>query len=157
MSLYSTMIARKMGWTSRPLTFKVMLSGLFHDVGKKEIDPEILKKRRYELTREERSLYESHTVRGKGILSSLKEVPGDVIHVAHEHHEDCTGKGFPQGLGKHRIHPMARVVSVANEFCQHSLRSPHSAGCSAAEAVARLKDMEKHLDEGALSALQQLC
>ncbi len=156
-SVYSTMIARKMGWTSRTTMFKIGLCGLLHDVGKKEIDPVILEKRRFGLSREERSLYESHPVRGQGILTSLKELPDDVAQVALEHHEDCLGKGFPQRLSKHRIHPLARVVGLANQFCDFAIRSPHSTGASAHEALQHLETMENHFDPPALQALQQLC
>ena len=80
-----------------------------------------------------------------------------MAQVALEHHEDCTGKGFPQRLNKHRIHPLAKVVGVANQFCNFALKSPQSQGASASEALEQLQSMEHQLDSAALQALEQLC
>jgi HD-GYP domain-containing protein (c-di-GMP phosphodiesterase class II) len=41
-------------------------------------------------------------------------------------------------MKRERIHPMARVVSVANEFCNLVIKNPNSAGMKPEEAVQRL-------------------
>jgi len=117
-SLYSVMIARELGWDSPQVLFKIGTAGLLHDIGKKDLSREILDKDRSDLTREERQVYETHTSRGSQELSRLTSVPAEIAQVVLEHHENCLGHGFPQGLKRDKIHPMARHVAVANEFCE---------------------------------------
>lgn len=118
-SILSVLIAKKMGIQSPQFLFKIALSGLFHDIGKKEIPLEILKKSRSLFSPQERALVESHTTRGRDILESNRSMPSEVILVAYEHHEDNLGQGFPQGLIKERIHPFSRIVSLANAVIEY--------------------------------------
>lgn len=140
-SLYSVMIARELKWTSWPTIYKVSMGALFHDIGKKEIDRKILDKPRRELNADEMKIYESHATRGLEILASLPSVPSDVLQIVGQHHENCLGLGYPLALTKNRIHPMARLVSVANAFCEQALKNPNSAGMSPAEAINRMITM----------------
>src|SRR5262249_31671583 len=59
-SVYATIVARKMNWHTTPTLFKVSLSGLMHDIGLKEIPRAILDKSRTALSSEERGIYETH-------------------------------------------------------------------------------------------------
>lgn len=139
-STFSVLIAKQLGWQSPQTLFKLAFAGLFHDIGKKEISPEILSKPRSTLSRQERALFESHTTRGMEILQSLKTAPSEVIQVAYEHHEDVIGQGFPQGLTKAKLHPFSLVVSVANIFCEYAIRGPHNTSPrSAAEAIQAMQ------------------
>jgi putative nucleotidyltransferase with HDIG domain len=156
-SLYSAMIAKKLGWKSQVNTFKLTMAGLFHDIGKKEINTYILEKHRPLLTKEEHDMYESHPERGRLILESIKEIPEDVIKVAYEHHEDCIGRGYPRQIKKHYIHPFAKIVSVADQFCNYALKSPHSRGCNAQEALIKIGILSEQLDLDALNALENIC
>lgn len=121
-SIFSVMIARKIGWASTPVLFKLTLGGLFHDIGKKEIEKEILEKPRPLLSLKERSIIESHPLRGKEILEALGSMPSEVALIAYEHHEDNLGLGFPRGLKRREIHPLTKVVQVANLFCAQTIK-----------------------------------
>src|SRR5690606_16020446 len=48
-SVYSILIARKLGWTSSQTFFKLGMAALLHDVGLKEVHPQILTKPRVSL------------------------------------------------------------------------------------------------------------
>lgn len=153
-SMYSAMIAKELKWTSHANIVRVAMGGLLHDIGKKEIDPSILKKPRKNMTSEEIKLYESHPIRGLEILGSVSSIPSDVIQVAMQHHESCLGLGFPMGLSKNNIHPMARIVSVANEFCSLTLKGPNSLNLPIKETLNRMFALySRTLDTNALSAL----
>ncbi|MBI2606147.1 MAG: response regulator [Deltaproteobacteria bacterium] len=138
-SLYSAMIAREMHWVSPANMFKVSVGGLLHDIGKKEIDREILLKARMDLTPEEVKLLESHPVRGFQILSENPSISGDILSIVQQHHETCDGLGYPSGLKKSHIHPLARLVAVANEFCGLAVKGPHSSeGMDPHDAIRRM-------------------
>ena len=134
-SVFSVMIAKQLGWQSPQTLFKLAFSGLFHDIGKKEIPTDLLEKPRSMLTQQERSLLETHTTRGMEILQSLKTASTEVIRVAYEHHEDILGQGFPQGLSKIKIHPFSLIVSVANIFCEYTIRGPQNPAPRTAQAA----------------------
>jgi putative nucleotidyltransferase with HDIG domain len=158
-SLYSSMIAKEIGWTSTPTLFKITMGGLLHDIGKKEIDPAILQKRRQDLSKDERSTYETHPIRGKEILSSIKSIPEDVAQIALHHHENVAGRGFPFRIQKSKIHPLAKVISMANEFCDRVLKGSNqdSEVLDAHEALNRLYTSDsQQLDLALLRALMNI-
>ncbi|MEW6055485.1 MAG: HD domain-containing phosphohydrolase [Bdellovibrionota bacterium] len=141
-STYSVMIAKKVGWHSTANIYKIAMGGLLHDIGKKEIPREILDKQRKDMTAEEVQLYETHPQRGMDLLGAIPSVPSDVLQIALQHHENCLGLGFPMRLTKQHIHPMARLVSVANEFCTMVLKGPSSLNLSPPDAIQRMNTMQ---------------
>lgn len=120
-SMYSVMIAKEMGIESNVALFKLSMAGLFHDIGKKEIDPQLLEKPRHLLTNEERKTIESHVIRGQEILASLKYFHSEVIQMVLEHHEDLQGSGYPFGKRKLELHPLSKILQVANVFIGETL------------------------------------
>jgi putative nucleotidyltransferase with HDIG domain len=152
-SLYSSMIARGLEWNSQQTLFKLSMGALLHDIGKKEIDRAILEKSRKDLTTEELALYESHCSRGVEILSQSQGIPEDVLHVVAQHHENCIGTGFPAHISRTKIHPLAKVVSVANEFCKFAIKGPNSPGLPADKAIRQMTIFVEKFDRKALVAL----
>jgi len=142
-SAYSVMIARKVRWHSPANIYKVAMGGLLHDIGKKEIPRATLDKQRKDMSAEEVQLYETHPQRGMDILSRIPAVPSDILQIIIQHHENCFGQGFPMRLTKQHIHPMARLVAVANEFCTMVLKGPSSLGLSPVDAIQRMHVMQK--------------
>jgi response regulator RpfG family c-di-GMP phosphodiesterase len=121
-SLYSIMIARKMGMNSSENYFKLSMAGLFHEVGMKEIEQDIIEKPRPLLSQVERKLIESHPIRGQEILRAIGNIPEDVIQIVLEHHEDQKALGFPRGLKKIEQHPLSAIVQLAALFSEVFLR-----------------------------------
>lgn len=156
-SIYSVMIAKLAGWSSPKTVFTISIAALFHDIGKKEISMEILKKNRLELTQEEREIFETHPARGGEILSQVKGIPESVPIVAQQHHADVNGYGFPRGLQRSKIHPFAKLVNVANVFCDLALKSPSHEGMSGEEALKVMTQTKKEaLDPQFVYLLQQI-
>ena len=136
-SLYSVLIAKQCKWSSDTSIFKISMCGLLHDIGKKEIDRSVLDRPRNLLSADEIKIYETHPLRGARILQSMQFMPDDIIEVALQHHENCEGTGFPSGLKKNKIHPIARLVAVADEFCNLAIKNPNSPGINPLEAVEK--------------------
>lgn len=137
-STYGVMIAKAVRWHSPANIYKVAMGGLLHDLGMKEIDREVLKKARVDMTPEDITLYQSHPHRGAEILKTVSSVPSDVLQIVLQHHEDCMGLGFPSRLTKNRIHPMARLIAVADEFCSLVLRNANNQKLAPREAIQRM-------------------
>ncbi|MGE4130285.1 MAG: response regulator [Bdellovibrionales bacterium] len=157
-ALYASLIAKEVGWTATPTLFKITMGGLLHDIGKKEIERSILEKPRQQLTLQERTMYETHPIRGKELLTLIKSVPEDVAQISMHHHENITGRGFPYRLLKSKIHPLAKLISVVDEFCLLVLKSPGMPEpISAQDALGRIYSLKREeLDMSFLRALMQL-
>jgi len=155
--LYSILIGKALAWNSPRTILRLAMCGMMHDVGKKEIAKEILEKSRIALTAEEVHLLETHPKRGMEILSRLAGLPEEVSLVAMQHHEDCQGLGYPLHLTKQRIMPLARLVALANEFCNHAFPSPGYAGTNAQEAIQRIQSGDTGRYDGEfLNALRSI-
>ncbi len=115
-SLYSIMIGKKLGIESSVTLSKLGEAGLYHDVGQKEIDRSLLEKPRYLQTSEERRILEGHVIRGREILLTLKGISEDVVRMVTEHHEDLRGTGYPFRKKKNELHPLSKILQVANLF-----------------------------------------
>ncbi|RYZ64019.1 MAG: HD domain-containing protein [Proteobacteria bacterium] len=156
-SLYSVMIAEALKWNVAQNRFKVAIGGLLHDIGMKEIDPSLNLKPRYSWTRDEVVHYESHTLRGVKILEGVDCIPNDVRDIVRQHHENCLGKGFPMSLKKIQIHPMAKLVTVADEFCYRVLKGPQSKNMSPEEAIQDMQwSCSQQLDKACFEALAKI-
>lgn len=90
----------------RPVLMDLALGALFHDLGKTvmpasdglSVDPGRL-----------------HPIYGQQLL--LRNKAGTIIsRIAAEHHERYDGQGYPSGLAGKEIHPLSRLVAIANYF-----------------------------------------
>lgn len=69
---------------------------------------------------------------------------------------DCLGRGFPSGLKKLTIHPMAKLIAVADEFCERVLQNPNSSEMKPMEALEDMTHSADRLDPKCFQALMQL-
>ncbi len=111
--------AEKNGFGEREkmLTRDVLrMAAMLHDVGKTGISDAILKKPE-PLNEEERRIMEGHCSIGADILRNCEsEFDEMAMEIAHCHHENWDGTGYPRGLSGNRIPFMARITAVADVF-----------------------------------------
>lgn len=156
-SLYSLMIARALKWNSSAANFKVALGALLHDIGKKDMDPALLRKARADLTAAELHLLDTHPARGREVLSAVEGVPEDILQIVSQHHENRLGTGYPERLPLNRLNPLGRLVAVANEFCNLVIEGGTGPLLSPAEAFRRLSVLKKDtLDPDFVAALGRI-
>lgn len=122
-SFLSVLIGQAMGWEKKITLEKLALGGLLHDIGLKTIPPELLKKPMSQMTFTESQIYETHAFKGMQMLNSLGVVPDDIVSIVYEHHENYMGQGYPQRLRDLKMHPLAKVVSVADYFCYLTIKN----------------------------------
>lgn len=134
-AIYSFMIAQKMGYQSNRAHFILSMAGMFHDIGKKEIDLEILEKHRTLLSADEKKMLDSHVSKGQEIMLSIKGIPEEVGQLVFEHHEDAIGLGYPMGKTKIHQHALSPIIQLANQFVNLALKNPHHPGMNAQEAI----------------------
>ncbi|MGE0764047.1 MAG: HD-GYP domain-containing protein [Bdellovibrionales bacterium] len=121
----SVMIGGAMGFEKKITLEKLSLGGLLHDIGKKSLPPELLKKPLATMTPEESSLMETHPYRGMQMVLSLGIVPDDIVSIIYEHHENSLGQGYPQRIRDVKIHPLAKIVGLADQFVTLTIANPN--------------------------------
>lgn len=156
-SAISCLIAKKMGWTSQQTLLKLSLGGIFHDIGKKEISPALLNKSRREMTAEDIAMYESHPQRGKDLLGTFPGFPTDVAQIAYQHHENNVSTGYPLRLSGQRIHPLAKLIHLTDDFfhgCQKYKQESDKPWMPALGEIWEMKGSE--VDPQHLKALMEI-
>lgn len=154
-SIYSVLIAKELGWNAPSTYFKLALGGLFHDIGKKELEEDLIRKPVSVLSHMEKQRLESHVVRGVEILSGISGVPGEILQIVHHHHETRSGNGYPKGKKGDEIFPLAKVISVADDFCNLIINGNNS-GYTPKEALSKMIWIENQYDREIFLGLLKL-
>ncbi|WP_159887462.1 HD-GYP domain-containing protein [Paenibacillus puerhi] len=89
-------------------------AGYLHDIGKSVADPKILTKPG-RLSKEEFDHIKKHTVHGYDLLKK-SGLPESICLAALQHHERMDGSGYPLGLKDKDIHPLAKIIAVADVY-----------------------------------------
>jgi HD-GYP domain-containing protein (c-di-GMP phosphodiesterase class II) len=116
-------LAKKLKWKSPRVLQPLSLGAFFHDIGFKDLPPNIYGKNRLEMTKEEIELFNSHPFRGVELLAGMDGISNEVLTIIQQHHELPGGHGFPLGLRGPKIYPLSKVVSFANQLC-HEMIDP---------------------------------
>lgn len=155
-ALYSVMVAKKLFYESNPVLFKIMTAGLYHDIGKKEIDPALLEKPRHLLTHSERKQFEAHVIRSQEILMNVKGVSEEVAQLVAEHHEDITGTGYPFNKLLKFQHPLSKILQAVNIFMELVVK-PNEQGVTGLSALHYMEKIyDNRLDKKVMAALKSL-
>ena len=97
------------------------VASLVHDWGMSCVSPEILQAD-WRLSEEEFCEVTRHPIYGVRLLEKLPGIPNIVSIIAYQVHERPNGSGYPRGRTAERIHPLAKIVGVADAFV--ALTSP---------------------------------
>lgn len=113
-SILSIGVAHALNWDRRKVE-QAGVAGLLHDLGKMQIDPEILNKPG-RLSDEEFEIVKQHTVLGREMLEREGGIPKPVLAAVRHHHERPDGGGYPDGLAGADIPLHARLVSIVDAY-----------------------------------------
>lgn len=92
------------------------------DIGNIGIPLELLRKKG-KFTDEEMAVVQKHTLIGAKLLGDLyvgndyNDFIGTAADIAHYHHENWDGSGYPEGLKKEEIPLAAQIVSIVEVYC----------------------------------------
>jgi HD-GYP domain-containing protein (c-di-GMP phosphodiesterase class II) len=106
--------ALRLGFAGKPL-HQIGVASILHDVGKTFIPDEILNKPGV-LTKEERAVIETHTVKGARWLLGFKGIPRIAVFAAMEHHLKYDGSGYPFIKPGWRPNILSQMVAIADIF-----------------------------------------
>jgi putative nucleotidyltransferase with HDIG domain len=112
--------------------------GLLHDVGKIGVPDHVLLKAD-RLTKEERTIMNSHPVLGAQIIAPVTKL-GPELPIIRHHHEWYNGSGYPDRLIGEEIPRLARILHVADAFEAMTAKRPYRmTPLTAEQALAELR------------------
>jgi len=124
MAAYSSALAAASGW-KKDACQQLELAAPMHDIGKLGIPDAILHKPG-KLDAQEWSVMQTHATVGYKILSkSAAPLLQMAATIAHCHHEQWDGSGYPRGLAGEDIPEMARIVAIADVFDALTTKRPY--------------------------------
>lgn len=151
-SFFTTLICKSLPWVGPKTRETVILGSFLHDIGMLKIPAKIRDLPRIELVAKDLVIYKQHPQLGADMLLGIPGISQQVIQIVQQHHENTTGSGFPNGLSAMKIFPLAKIVSLADEF-SHILIQNKSTPREGLKLL--LQDREKviHFDSSILRAL----
>lgn len=129
-------IATRLSWSTEQID-EVRMAALVHDLGKISVPAEILNKPG-RLTPSEFNMIKEHPRVGYEILKTI-DFPWPVAEIVYQHHERLDGSGYPQGLKNGKIHPVSRVLAVADVVEAMLSHRPYRSAFSPLEVAAEIK------------------
>src|SRR3989304_1240946 len=114
---------------------------LLHDVGKTQIDPQIINKKE-RLNDEEFARIKMHVDLGADILKQTGGVDSTSFFPIMQHHEKYNGKGYPNGLRGDAIHKYGKISGIIDVYDALTTRRSYS---DARKPFAALKIMNDEM------------
>ncbi len=103
----------------------LVLSALFHDVGKIGIQDSILLKPG-KLDKEEMSIMTTHSAKGEKLVREMQLRDGDqVMDAVRHHHEHFDGNGYPDKISGEDISIFSRIITLADSYDAMSSPRPY--------------------------------
>jgi len=120
LSYIAAAVAKNTEWNSDSTCLKLSLAATVHDMtlknhqlariqDLKDLDPK-------QFTEQEIEDFKNHPINASELVKADKGLPRDVHFIVAQHHERPDGTGFPRGLSKLRIAPLACIFICAHEF-----------------------------------------
>jgi putative nucleotidyltransferase with HDIG domain len=141
-----------LGITDISMLRPIGLGGLFHDIGKSQIPPEILNKPG-KLTNDEFELVKKHPVLGVELVKDDRRVPRSSAQIIRSHHEHFDGFGYPSGLSGEGIHKVSRLATIIDVYDALTTKRPYAPARDPYQALElMLNQMASHFDVPMLRA-----
>jgi hypothetical protein len=74
-----------------------------------------------EMSEEAAQYYFNHSTHSADLMAEHTSIPDVTLQVMRQHHERKDRTGFPNRVGGMQLHPMAEVLSLINDYLDHSL------------------------------------
>jgi HD-GYP domain-containing protein (c-di-GMP phosphodiesterase class II) len=129
------------------------LAGLVHDLGKAAMPLEILNKPG-KLTDAEYAVIRGHPQAGHRMLMEGRGVGPIPMDVCLHHHEKVDGTGYPFGLERSGISPMALMGAICDVYDAITSNRPYKAGWDPALSIQKMAQWSRdgHFDDHFMQA-----
>lgn len=145
-SLYATLMAEELGIHDEAELREIAIGGMLHDVGKRMIPGEILRKPG-KLDDKEREIIQAHPQRGYEELVDRDDLSYGQLMMVYQHHERMDGGGYPVGIMAGEMHPWARMLAVVDVFDAMTGSRPYRQPATPQDAMGYITSQSgKHFD-----------
>ncbi len=146
--LYASLLTRALiGDENSSFHSELGVGYLLHDIGKKDISPEILNKPG-SLDDDEWIIIKKHSQTGFDLLTQVSGALSDeVADIVLQHHERCDGSGYPNGRKEHEIGRYGKICAIADVFDALTTKRSYKKAISKLEALSIMKNSKGHFDE----------
>lgn len=132
--VYSVLLAIKLGVSDTKVLTEIGIAGLLHDIGKRSVLPDLLRKPGA-LTPQERKAIELHPTKGFEELCRRDDMSQGQLSMVYQHHERLDGSGYPVRAVGAEIHWMAKLCSIVDVFDALTGHRPYRKPARAEEAL----------------------
>ena len=140
MAAYAACLAEASGW-SEQRSEMLKLAAPMHDTGKIGIPDAILRKPG-RLDADEWEIMRTHSQIGQEILChSEAPIFRMAAEIAHCHHENWDGSGYPRGLAGEAVPESARIVAVADVFDALTMKRPYKEAWPVEQAIDIMSEL----------------
>ena len=122
-AILSMSIARWLGM-GREQTFELGCGALFSDLGMLRV-PKSVRMASRKLTDSEWLAVSQHPIHTANILERAGALTQNTLLTAYQTHERCDGTGYPRHRGQMFIHPLARIVGIADTYSAMTCYRPY--------------------------------
>ncbi|MGR8931149.1 MAG: HD-GYP domain-containing protein [Gammaproteobacteria bacterium] len=141
----SILLGRELKFSVKQLN-DLGICGLLHDVGKMKVPLEVLNKPG-NLNDRELAIMRQHTLHGRNVLMSARNLFPGAVDVAYSHHERIKGGGYPRGVDSAAISDFTKVVAVVDAYDAITSDRIYKKGISHLKALGLLiNDMHQHFE-----------
>lgn len=153
--LFSILLGRILNLSQRELCI-LGIGGILHDVGKLSIEKRILEKKQ-KLTIAEFNIMKQHSSHGYNLLRLESNIDHRVQLIALQHHERINGTGYPWGISGRQIHPLAKIVAVADVYDALTTNRVYRTRLTPFEAISiMMEEINTQFDSCVMDAFQQI-
>ena len=131
-AMLTTQIGKQLNMSREDL-HELSEAALLHDIGKRQISIDIIRKPA-KLTDEEFAEIKNHTVRGYNLLKETGQYSDRLLNAVLMHHEKFDGTGYPLGIKGNQITYFARIIAIADVYDALTSNRPYRKPWSVAEA-----------------------
>lgn len=135
---YCVLIAKEMHYLDEDIEL-LQRAAWLHDIGKISTPDSVLLKPA-KLNNMEYKLIQEHLNAGYELLRKI-DAYQEIAKIMREHHERYDGAGYPQGLQKDEIHPLSRIMIVADAFDAMTTNRVYKPRKSVADALKELQEL----------------
>lgn len=150
--IYSMALGSKLQYKDNQI-LRLGMAAFLHDIGEVKL-PERMIGKAAKYTGSEQSAMQRHPLLGYEILKRDPSIPEDVLLGVLHHHERLDGSGYPSGHSGRFIHPLGKIIALAETYdAMTSVRS-NAESITPTEALKAIYSLAgKHYEPNVVKAL----
>lgn len=130
--------AKKLGWTKGEW-LQIGLAGFLSDCGMSRLDPHIISSGAW-LSDSADEEMKKHSTYSYRMLEKVSSITKKVKLAVLQHHERLDRSGYPLGVGKERIHPSARILTVCDAYSRQLINQANGHVTSPYQSLERIHE-----------------